>query len=144
MRCLAKEYGLKEYTSKDLLYVVRGKAAEIWTLRPFEKNTLVIIPVAIELNEWYWTEGRSVEVKNVFGPQQGTDKRCMPIDGRLRVVAKEDRMCHMFVVARIKEGVPNLITEYATLALGGEINVPGITRRKFEIDGNLCHRCQYI
>ena len=46
-------------------------------------------------------------------------------------------MCSLFfAVTRIKEGVPNMITEYATLTLGGEINVPGMKRKTFEIDGN--------
>ena len=65
-------------TEKELLIVRREKEVEVWTLVPFAKNKLILVPYATEIKDKYWTYGKSIGVHI-----QGLAPKNLALDGRL-------------------------------------------------------------
>ena len=73
---------LPQVTSKDLCVALRDNVVEVWTMRVFEPETLMLLPDTTEYNDRYWTATRCVWLKN--SAERHPNKKHMVLDGRLR------------------------------------------------------------
>ena len=72
--CLRKN---AHFTSEDLCLCVRDNKPEVWTLKDFNKNTLIITPFSTEVKDRYWTYNKSVLCTT------GLSQKKLCLDGRL-------------------------------------------------------------
>ena len=50
-------------TAADFLVVKRGKHIEVWTLKSWPVNKLIMVPFTTEIKDRYWTQNRSALVE---------------------------------------------------------------------------------
>ena len=133
MDCMNQDVG---HTSKELLVVRRGNKVEVWTLVPFKKNKLVIVPFSTEIKDRYWTLGRSVLVPCAELKQMS---KTLAIDGRLigklpAPESKEEKCLSMFwlVERTLQKEDANLHIEHVTTQVTVNMTTSSGTKRKFE------------
>jgi hypothetical protein len=74
---------------EDILLVKRGAVFEVWTLREFKANSLVLVPETTEIKPRFYTNNRSAIAKNTVDPMS-LDKRPFVLDGRVRANPSSD------------------------------------------------------
>ena len=69
-------------SSKDLCVCIRDTTIEVWTMRAFDAETLLLVPETSEYKDRYWTAQRCVWLEN--SPNLHPNHKHMVLDGRLR------------------------------------------------------------
>ena len=121
--------------SSEIAVVRRGKSVEVWTLVPFAKGKLVVVPFSTEIKDKYWSYGKSASIKTDL-----ISKKTLALDGRLHhrppAGKDEERVFSVFwAIGRTTVAKQaNLTLEWVDVHVGVEIVLPN--KRKLEADAS--------